>query len=169
MNEPRVLFGDDGFASKGGWCFVYCVNPSTGELTYSHDVWVSVGTGLPAGSFLDKPPLPEVGKAIIRQNGSWVLVDDLRGTTAYNKQTKQSEIVRSLGPLPLELTLMPPTSQLDVWSEQSGSWVKDTQAEQDWLTQQATLQRSALLGEASNEIAALRNYIWFNNVQKRLS
>lgn len=155
MNQPRVIWGKDSFASESGWAFAHCINQLTGELFYSQDVWVVVGTGLPAGSFLDTPPQPEDGKAIVRQNGAWALIDDLRGTTAYNKQTKQSEVIGDLGPLPSELTLIAPTSQFDVWSEDSGSWVKDAQAEQDWLTQQATYQRSALLGEASNEIAAL--------------
>lgn len=155
MNEPRVVWGDDGFASQSGWAFAYCINQSTGELLYSQDVWVVVGSGLPAGAFLDAPPFPEGGKAIVRQNGAWVLVEDLRGTTAYNKQTKQSEVINSLGPLPIELTLIAPISQFDVWSEESDAWVKDAQAEQYWLTQQAIYQRSSLLGEAGNEIAAL--------------
>lgn len=155
MNEPRVIWGEDGFASVSGWAFAHCINQSTGELLYSQDVWVVVGTGLPAGAFLDNPPQHEDGKAVVRQNGSWVLVDDLRGTTAYNKQTKQSEVISVLGPLPSDLTLMAPSSQFDVWSESAGCWVKDSQAEQDWLTQYATYQRTALLGEASNEISAL--------------
>lgn len=155
MNEPRVVWGEDGFASQSGWAFSHCINQSTGELLCSQDVWVVAGTGLPAGAFLDSPPHPEDGKAIVRQNGAWLLVDDLRGTTAYNKQTKQSEVISSLGPLPFELTLTAPTSQFDVWSEDSDAWVKDVQAEQDWLTQQAVYQRSLLLGEAGHEIAAL--------------
>lgn len=155
MNEPRVVWGEDGFASDSGWAFAHCINQSTGELLYSQDVWVSVGTSLPAGAFLDNPPQPEDGKAIVRQNGAWALVDDLRGTTAYNKQTKQSEVVSTLGALPSELTFIAPTSQFDVWDESTGCWVKDLQAEQEWLTQQATYQRTLLLGEASNEIAAL--------------
>ncbi|MFM1688162.1 tail fiber assembly protein [Aeromonas salmonicida] len=155
MNEPRVVLGEDGFASESGWAFAYCINQSTGELLYSQDVWVTVGTGLPAGAFLESPPQVEQGKAIVRQNGVWVLVDDLRGATAYNKQTKQSEMISVLGPLSSALTLIAPTSQFDIWSEESGGWVKDSQAEQDWFTQQATSQRSSLLGEASLEIAAL--------------
>lgn len=155
MNEPRVVWGEDGFASVSGWAFAHSINQSTGELLYSQDVWVVVGTGLPAGAFLDAPPQPEGGKAIVRQNGAWALVDDLRGTTAYNKQTKQSEVISVLGPLPSELTLIAPASQFDVWDEESGSWVKDSQAEQEWLTQQAIYQRASLLGEASIEIASL--------------
>lgn len=155
MNEPRAVWGQDGFCSESGWAFAHCINQTTGELIYSQDVWVVVGTGLPAGAFLDTPPQPDDGKAIVRQNGGWVLVDDLRGTTAYNKQTKQSEVIGFLGPLPFELTLIAPTSQFDVWNEESGAWFKDSQAEQDWLTQRATYQRTALLREAGNEIAAL--------------
>lgn len=155
MNEPRVTWGEDGFASVSGWAFAHCINQSTGELLYSQDVWVVVGTGLPAGAFLDPPPQSEDGKAIVRQNGAWALVDDFRGVTAYNKQTKQSDVISVLGPLPADLTFVPPTSQFDVWNEESGAWVKDAQAEQDWLTQQATYLRSSLLGEAGNEIAAL--------------
>lgn len=155
MNEPRVVWGEDGFASVSGWAFAHCINQSTGELLYSQDVWVSVGTGLPAGAFLDTPPQHEDGKAIVRQNGVWALVDDLRGATAYNKQTKQAEVISAFGPLPLQLTLIVPTSPFDVWSEESDCWIKDAQAEQNWLTQQAIYQRSALLGEAGNEIAAL--------------
>lgn len=155
MNEPRVVWGEDGFASESGWAFAHCINQSTGELLYSQDVWVVVGTGLPAGAFLDPPPSSVDGKAIVRQNGSWELADDLRGTTAYNKKTKQSEVISVLGPLSLALTLIAPTSQFDVWSEGAGTWVKDEQAEQDWLTQQAQYQRSGLLSEASVEISAL--------------
>jgi len=155
MNEPRAVWGQDGFASQSGWAFAHCINSVTCELLYSQDVWVSVGTGLPAGAFLDHPPQPEDGKAIARQNGAWVLVDDFRGLTAYHKHTKQSEVISSLGPLPFELTFTPPTSQFDVWNEELSCWVKNTQLEQEWLTQQAMRQRSVLLGVAGNEIAAL--------------
>ncbi|MGL4754676.1 MAG: tail fiber assembly protein [Aeromonadaceae bacterium] len=159
MNEPRVVWGDDGFASESGWDFAHCINQSTGELLYSQDVWVSVGTGLPAGAFLDSPPIHEDGKAIVRQNGAWVLVEDLRGTTAYNKQTKQSEVINSLGPLPIEITLIAPTSQFDVWSEESVSWVKDDQAEKEAALVAATEKRSSLLAEANQYISVLSDAV----------
>jgi len=155
MNEPRVVWGSDGFAANSGWALAHCINQMTGEYICSQDVWVSVGTSMPAGAFLDQPPPGEQSMAIIRKNGTWSLVEDLRGTTAYNKQTKQSEVISSLGPLPSELTLIPPGSQFDVWDATVGAWVKDGTAEQAWLTQQAQSQRANLLGEASIEIAAL--------------
>ncbi|MEH8118418.1 tail fiber assembly protein [Aeromonas allosaccharophila] len=155
MTEQRVIFGDGGFALESGFAFAHCINQSTGELLCSQDVFVVAGTGLPSGSFLDAPPQPVDGKAVVRQNCEWVLVDDLRGTTAYHKLTKQSEVITLLGPLSSELTLISPSSKFDVWSEESDNWVKDHQAEQDWLTQLSVNKRSSLLGEAGNEIAAL--------------
>lgn len=160
MDERRVIWGDDGFASKSGWAFAHLTDTSTGELISSDDVWVVVGTGLPAGAFLDNPPLPEDGKAIVRNdNGEWRLVDDFRGSTAYNKHTKNCEVVSELGALSSDLTLLTPESHFDVWSDESGTWVKDEQAEQEFLTQQASYIRTNLLGEASNEIAALQDAI----------
>lgn len=155
MNEPRVTWGSDGWAATDGWAFAHCANGLTGEYLGSWDVWVSRGTSLPAGAYLDAPPAGQSGMAIVRQSGAWALVDDYRGQTAYNKQTKQSVIITTLGPLPHELTFTPPTSQFDVWNEEVNCWVKDVQAEHDWLTEQAIYQRSYLLNEASNEIAAL--------------
>ena len=155
MNEPRVVWGEDDFAAVSGWVFAHCINQNTGELMCSQDVWVSAGTGLPAGAFLDAPPQHESGKAIVRNNGSWELVDDLRGATAYNKHTKQHVIIIEIGELPCELTLVAPSSSFDVWSEESAAWVKDEHAEHEFLTEQASSKRSLLLGEAGNEISAL--------------
>ena len=155
MNETRVVWGEDGFASESGWAFAHCINQISGELLYSHDVWVVVGTGLPAGAFLDSPPHHEDGKAIVRHNDAWVLVEDLRGTVAYNKQTRQSEVINALGALPEQLTLLAPQSQFDEWDDTVNAWIKNVNAEQEWLTMQAQSQRTSLLGEASVEIAAL--------------
>lgn len=159
MNETRVVWGNDGYASSSGFSLVYCIDQSTGEYLYSHDVWVSLGTTLPAWSFLEQPPPSESGKAIVRLDGMWSLVDDLRGVTSYNKLNRQPEVIRSLGPLSLEFTLIPPRSPFDEWNEELNDWIKNQQAEQDWLTQQAQQQRSSLLNEASVEISALSDAI----------
>lgn len=152
--QPRVEWGPDGFASASGWALAHCAN-ELHEYFSSQDVWISVGTGLPASSYLDPPPPAKPGMAIVRAFGAWTLVDDLRGNTAFNKQTRQAVFISELGPLAPELTLVRPESQFDTWDEKTGSWVKDNQAECEWLTQQATYHRSYLLNEASNEITAL--------------
>lgn len=155
MNEPKVVWGDRGFATSSGWQLVFVASQQTGEYLTSQEVWVSVGTGLSAGEYLDPPPQPESGKAIVRGDDGWQFVEDHRGEVAYDKQTRQEVMINAIGSLSLSFTFTAPTSQFDVWSEASGCWVKDSQSEQDWLTQQASYQRSALLSEASNEIAAL--------------
>lgn len=155
MNEPRVTWGVDGFAFASGWELVYVASPQTGEYLTSQEVWVSIGTGLSAGAYLDEPMMAEPGKAIVRQDGAWELVDDHRGQTAYNKQTRQDVVIDTLGPLPSALTLFPPSSQFDVWDEQQRAWVKDDAQENAWLIQQALLQRQYLMSEASQEIAVL--------------
>lgn len=155
MNEPRVTWGSDGFASASGWELVYVASPQTGEYLTSQEVWVSIGTGLSAGAYLDQPMMAAPGKAIVRQDGAWELVDDYRGQTAYNKQTRQEVVIDTLGVLPLTLTLIPPSSQFDVWDEQLGAWVKDEEQEDAWLIQQAVYQRQSLMSKASQEIAVL--------------
>ncbi|MDM5141749.1 tail fiber assembly protein [Aeromonas bestiarum] len=155
MNEPRVSWGEDGFASNDGWCFAHCIMMTTGEYSGSWDVWVSRGTGLPAGAYLDEPMQPEQGKAIVREGDAWVLVDDYRGQTAYHKQTRQPVVIDALGSLPVILTLISPSSPFDVWNDQVDGWVKDETLEDAWLIQQAQMQRQTLMGEASQEIAVL--------------
>lgn len=125
MNEPRVILSEDGFASESGWAAVHTVDPITNEYLSMQDTWVSVGTGLPAGAFLDEPMQPEPGKAIIRQGGTWALVNDHRGQTAYNKQTRQSVVINELGELPTEFTLLAPQSQFDSWDVDGNAWMKD--------------------------------------------
>jgi hypothetical protein len=155
MNEPRVAWGSDGFASSSGWETVYTTHPVTHEYLSIQEVWVSVGTGLPAGAYLDEPMQPEPGKAVVRGNNSWELVDDYRGQTAYHKQTRQQILIDELGPLHESLTITPPASPFDVWNEQDQAWVKDVAQEELWLIQQAQSQRQALMNEASQEIAVL--------------
>lgn len=155
MNEPRVTWGDDGFASNSGWELVYVAHPQTGQYLTSQEVWISIGTGLPAGAYLDEPMQLEQGKAIVRDSSGWVLVDDNRGRTAYYKQNRQPIVIEMLGTLPVTLTLIPPSSLFDVWNEQTQGWVKDEVLEDAWLIQQAQAQRQALMSEASQEIAVL--------------
>lgn len=157
MNEPRVIWGEDWLASLSGWASVHTINPETNECLSTHEAWVSIGTGLPAGAYLDEPMQPEQGKAIVRQGEAWALVDDYRGQAAYHKQTRQSVIIDTLGELPSSQTLAPPSSLFDTWDEQLQMWVKNEAQEEAWLIQQAQSQRQALMSEASQEIAVLND------------
>mgnify|MGYP001222966962 CR=1 FL=1 len=155
MKEPHAIWGIDGWAEAEGWVLAHCTNPATHEYNGPIDVWVSVGTGLPACAFLDAPPEKEDGKAIVRHDDGWMLVDDHRGQVAYNKQTRQQVSITQLGEVPLELTLLPPGSPFDNWSEAAGDWAKDVTAEQAYQLQQAYAQRNTLIVEANQYIAEL--------------
>lgn len=159
MNEPRVIWGEDGFASESGWATVHTVDPVTNECLSMQDAWVSIGTSLPAGAYLDAPMPPEQGKAVVRQGEVWVLVDDYRGETAYDKQTGTETVIAEIGEMPATLTMLAPQSQFDVWDEPAGAWVKDVAAEQQSLTAQAKQQKTALLAEATSMFAPLQDAV----------
>ena len=159
MNEPIVVWGEDGFASSSGWATVFAANPITGEYLSQQQVWVSVGTGLPAGAYLDEPDQTAPGKAIVRSQTGWESVDDYRGQTAFDKSTRQPITINELGELPLALTLTPPSSPFDVWDADLLHWVKDQEQEDAVLAQQAQQKRLTLMSEASQEIAVLTDAV----------
>ncbi|TNI75390.1 tail fiber assembly protein [Aeromonas media] len=159
QNEPRVTWGDNGWAASDGWVQAHCTNTVTGEYTGTCDVWVSAGTGLPAGAYLDEPPPKQPGKAIVRQPDGWVLVADYRGQTAYSKTNRSSQQITAHGALPESLTLLAPSSQFDVWDDGLAAWVTDVAAESAWNLKQATVQRTALLAEANQQIAVLADAV----------
>lgn len=158
-NPPRVTWGPDGWAETDGWAQVYGANKENSECMGQMDVWVSAGTGLPAGAFLDEPPAPQPGKAILRHGDVWALVDDHRGKTAYDKKYRRPVAVTEPGELQSELTLLQPGSAFDVWDEEHGVWVMDTEAEQAWQLQQAEAQRNMLMAEATQQIAILADAV----------
>jgi hypothetical protein len=159
MNQPRITLGPNGWAEIDGWVQAYCTNTATHEYTGPMEVWVSVGTSLPACAFVDEPPAPQPEKTIVRHDGNWMLVDDHRGQTAFDKQTRQPLIVAEFGELPAHLTLQQPGSPYDTWDEGQGVWIKDEAAEQAIQLQQDTAKRTALMTEASQQIAILTDAV----------
>jgi len=159
MNQPRAKWGPDGWAETDGWALAHCTNPETNEYNGQMDVWVSAGTSLPACAFLDEPPPQQPGKAIVRHNDSWMQVEDHRGQTAYDKQSRQPVSIAVLGELPAHLTMQQPSSQCDAWDEAQGAWVKDADAEQAMRQQQAETQRNAMMAEANQKIAVLADAV----------
>jgi len=159
MNEPSVTWDQDGFAQTNGWVLAHCKDPQSEEYIGEQYVWVSVGTGLPAGAFLDAPPLPQPNNAILRLTSGWVLVADYRGQTAYSKANRAQQQITEPGELPDALTLLAPSGQFDVWDDALVAWVTDVAAESTWNQEQATVQRTARLAEANQQIAVLADAV----------
>lgn len=159
MNEPRVTWGPNGWAETDGWALAHCTDSATHEYNGPIDVWVSVGTGLPACAFLDAPPASESGKTIVRHGDHWMLVADHRGQTAYDKQTRAASKISDPGEVPVTQTLVAPSSPFDVWDEEHDIWVKNVDAERNWHRQQAEAQRNMLMAEANQQLAILADAV----------
>lgn len=159
MNQSHVIWGPSGWAETEGWAQAHCTNPATNEYNGPIDVWVSVGTSLPACAFLDPPPESEPGKAIVRHGDNWMLVADYRGQTAYDKQTRAVSVISEPGEVPTDLTLIAPSSSFDLWDEELSIWVKDIEAETAWQVQQDSAQRFARMDEANQQITILADAV----------
>ncbi|MDM3711410.1 tail fiber assembly protein, partial [Proteus mirabilis] len=110
--------GDNGLAEIAGWVKCYLAHPITREYMGATMENVMFDVSLSAGAYLDEPPLPQKENQAVRrrEDGSaWEIVDDCRGLTAYNTQTKQPIIIDFMGPLPESLTLLKPNSEFDKW------------------------------------------------------
>ncbi|MGU5659706.1 tail fiber assembly protein [Aeromonas veronii] len=154
MKEPRVTWGEDDWAESSGWALAHCVDAVTHEYLGPEDVWVSVGTGMPAGAYIDAPPAHETGQAIVRQEDSWVLVPDYRGQTAYDTLTRQPLEVTELGPLPALYTLLAPTSPFDNWT--GSEWQHDEDAEQQAILSAAQGEYTLRIADANQQIAIIK-------------
>lgn len=153
-NSQRVIWGDDGWAANSGFTMAYIAAPETLEYLGADDVWVSEGTGLPAGAYLDAPPAKESGKAIVRQSGRWRHVTDLRGVVVYNKETGHPVTVDAIGELLEQYTMLEPSSPYDKWSGEE--WVKDEAAEKQATLEFAQAELSARISTANQQIDIIK-------------
>lgn len=153
-SSQRATWGDDGFAETSGFTMAYIADPETAEYLGPSDVWVSEGTGLPAGAYQDTPPASAEGKAIVRLDTGWQLVTDLRGVVVYDKSTGNPVTVNAIGELLEQYTLLEPTSPYDKWT--NDGWVKDENAEQQAKLQAAQTEQSARIDNANQQIAIIK-------------
>lgn len=153
-NSPRVIWGNDGWAETSGFTMAYIADPETAEYLGLDDVWVSAGTGLPAGTYLDAPPASAEGKAIVRQATGWKLVTDLRGVVVYDKSTGHPVTLNAIGELLEQYTLLEPSSPYDKWSDDG--WIKDEAAEQQAKLETAQTEQSAQITTAGQQIAIIK-------------
>lgn len=153
-NKQIVEWGDDGFATASGFTIAHIADQETLEYLGPADVWVSEGTGMPAGSYLDAPPAKESGKAIVRQSDGWGHVTDLRGVVVYNKETGHPVTVDSIGELLEQFTMLEPASPYDKWSGEE--WVKDEDAEKQAKLEAAQTELSARISTANQQIDIIK-------------
>ncbi|HEK2814951.1 TPA: tail fiber assembly protein [Proteus mirabilis] len=160
LDIQKGKIGDNGLAEIAGWVKCYLAHPITREYMGATMENVMFDVSLSAGAYLDEPPLPEKENQAVRrrEDGStWEIVDDCRGLTAYNTQTKQPIIIDFMGPLPESLTLLKPNSEFDKWDGKN--WIVDTEAQKAALITQIKQEKSQRLDEADNIITYLQEAV----------
>ncbi|MBX9476461.1 tail fiber assembly protein [Yersinia enterocolitica] len=143
---------------------VFNYHYETKEFTGETDEYIAPYTGIPGSSTLIAPLPSKAGYAVVFNEDvqQWEYTEDYRGTEVYDTQTGYSRPVITLGPLPEGFTSQAPTSQFDRWD--GAQWVTDTEAEKHYHQTQARQTRRALINEASNYIATLKDCIEFGDV-----
>ncbi len=141
------------FFADGQWTQI---EDKTGQLYYDNDGTAHVVSDpwfvLPEECTFTPPPESKT-TFITRWNGmEWVYIKDLRGQVVWNTTTREALTITGVGPVPDGYTLKMP-GQFDEWD--GSAWVKNTEAEQAYLTMQADSQKAKLLSAASEQIALL--------------
>lgn len=129
----QVQFDTAGFALTSGFIIAYTTD-SAGVFTGSEEQWISEGCGLAANAYLDPPPEPKQGFAIVHTEKGWDYVVDFRGKTFYDKTTKAEVTISELGEIPENLTALKPESELCEWN--GSAWVISSEKQAELKAQQ---------------------------------
>lgn len=152
--------GNDGLAEVAGWVKCYVADPVTREYTGATMENVMFDVSLSAGAYVDAPVLPQKEHQAVRRTAdgsAWEIVDDYRGLTAYDTQTKYPFIIDFIGALPETFTLLKPTSEFDKWDGKN--WVADEAAIKNAQVNAAKQQKLELSQEAETRITQLERKI----------
>ena len=132
-----IQFDKDGFALEDGTITVYIADQK-GIYSHTDSEFVSVGTGLSAGAYLDTPPEAKSGFAIVRTSTGWEYKPDHRGETVYSTIDQSTVEITELGDYPENTTPLKPACDCHVWDGEK--WVLDkTKANERKTNQQASI------------------------------
>lgn len=123
-----LKFNQEGFAQESGFQQVH-VCFDNGEYAHTESHFISEGCGLAANAYLDAPPAPKQGFAIVRQHNHWHYVEDHRGTTVYSTEDGSPMQITELGEMPPNYTLQAPIDGA-VWLGDKWVVTKALQTEQ---------------------------------------
>ncbi|MGI8487393.1 tail fiber assembly protein [Pectobacterium sp. S5] len=160
VNSAKM--NESGFSLQAGWITVYQVHPTSREYISANYEYLPIGVGVPAGSYIDVPELPQAGLALRRSadGKQWEHVSDYRGQTVYNTETRQPNKVTDMGELQANQTLLVPTSEFDKWED--GQWVTDLEAQRQVLVANKKVELNTRLSQASERIQVLSDAVELN-------
>ncbi|WP_411261849.1 tail fiber assembly protein [Serratia marcescens] len=136
---------------------VYNFLADTKEFIGVSDCYIPPGTGLPAYCTDIKVPEATEGSVACFDNDEWLLKEDHRGKTVWDKTTRREVLIEQLGPIPETFTRLKPKSDFDVWDGEK--WVKDEKAERKALVSDAENQKISLLRKANDVITPLQDAV----------
>ncbi len=119
----------DGFALENCEVEVY-VTDRKGVYLHKETEYVSRGTGLSSGAYLDAPPKAKKGFAIVRKNEKWEYIADHRDETVYSTTDGSTVKVQEIGNYPANTTTDPRPSEYHTWWQGKWHLSKDAQAKQ---------------------------------------
>lgn len=118
---------------------------------FTHQSDANANTYQPDNALRIQPPA-KTGFWPCESNGNWILVEDHRGQTIYNIETKLSKEVNELGPIESTFTALEPF-EFSVWDGEK--WVLDIDEQRSFKIQKNTALRDSLLNAANDEIEIL--------------
>ena len=128
----------------------------TDELKpYTHQLDANDDT-LPPDNALRVAPQFEAGFHPCENSGGWVLVEDNRGKTAYNVETRESSQIDYLGEIKQGFTLLEPF-EFCKWNGKK--WVLNEHEKNCHLIENNQSVKNLLLNEANEKIAILQDII----------
>ncbi|WP_350326475.1 tail fiber assembly protein [Pectobacterium aroidearum] len=160
VNSAKM--NESGFSVQAGWITIYQVHPVNREYIGANYEYLPIGVGVPAGSYIDVPELPQAGLALRRSadGKQWEHVSDYRSQTVYNTETRQPHKVTDMGELQASQTLLVPTSEFDKWED--GKWVTDLEAQRQVLIANKKVELNTRLSQASERIQVLSDAVELN-------
>lgn len=138
---------------------IYNYRSDTLEFIGKGDALIPPFTGLPADC--TNIPAPEIQPGLIAifddKNELWKTIEDHRGETVFNTQTGEPIHLTEPGSYPEDVTSIAPDN---IWQKWDGDiWVDDPLAKKNALIEDATLQKTALLKKATDEISTLQDAV----------
>ncbi|QYN44512.1 tail fiber assembly protein [Gilliamella sp. ESL0441] len=122
---------------------------------FTHELEANIDT-LPPDNALRIPPEFKNGCWPCEQNGTWILVEDNRGKTVYNINTKESSTVDYLGKIKEGHTQLEPF-EFCKWDGKK--WILDEEEKRDFKIKKNVTIRDSLLNEANAEIEIINRAV----------
>ncbi len=138
----------------------YSIHPMTkeyiGETVADPDPLVPDNWLIPAGAYLEEPPVGGQNETAVMGDNGWELLPDFRGTL-FSKVDGAEVLHEAFGPAPEGFTDVPRPSALHVWSD--SGWVVDADLVAAEAIAKAMVERDGSLALAAIRIAPLADAV----------